>query len=342
MNTFATYSQRLVGLLAIGATLTVFAQAGPDSDNPPPPRGPRQGEPDGAFEKGRPTQPGQPGQPFGPNNMGGPQRGPGRGPRQGNDPFASNNRPPVVEPRVVVMNLGRLDAAGAEQMDADLNVMRVILQRVVEDVNGQRTVSAMGIPLSIHERIGRHEALFIEDYGVLFRLYVAFPLSPEAGVDDRTESRQRGSVWEQARREYLYQNGGVPGDIMADMTYEAGRNRRLQQSLVTALKHSANMRLLKPEDRLTISVSSVLGRRNMEPGQRPAREGAQEGNTGSQPKPMLRDEPGLRKEPFAIDTLVITTTKADVDALAEGKIDGAEFEKRVRVRGSWETTKATQ
>jgi len=329
---------RPLALAVLLAALTAAAQVDfpPDAQQGPPPPRP----PEGQFE------PRRPGQPFGPGPGGPDQRGPGgRGGRFG-DGGVGLNRPPVVEPRVVVLNLGALTEPQARDMDADLNVMRVILERTLDEFSGQRPLSAMGIPLTLSQRFGRHEAVFLDDYGVLFRLYVTFPLSPGAGVKGGPDARARGSVWEQARRELLNQPGGPGGEVMEEMIYDDGRVTRLKEVLIAALKHAANIRHLKPESRVTLSVTSVLGRRvpgAVEQPPRPPHPPGNEppgapGNDESQRPPP--NERNLPLEPLGIDTLVLSTTKADLDKVASGALGHEEFLRRLQVQGTWEGTAA--
>jgi hypothetical protein len=326
---------RSLALAAVVAALTATAQVDfpPDAQQGPPPPRP----PEGQFE------PRRPGQPFGPGPGWPDQRGPGgRGGRFG-DGGAGLNRPPMVESRVVVLNLGALTEPQTQDMDADLNVMRVILERTLDEFNGQRPLSAMGIPLTLNQRFGRHEAVFLDGYGVLFRLFVTFPLSPDAGAKAGPEARAKGTVWEQARRELLQQNGGSGGDATEEILYDEARVARLKEVLTGALKHAANIRHLKPDDRVTISVTSVLGRRipgALEQPPRPPRPPGNEppgapGNGESQ-RPPPPNERNLPMEPLGIDTLVLSTTKAELGRLAGGALNQEEFLRKLQVKGTWE------
>lgn len=241
-----------------------------------------------------------------------------------NEPFPGT-RPPVVEPRVIVMNLGRLDAAEANRMDADLNVMLTILEKELDDLNGTRPMSAMGIPVSLQNRVGRHVALFLEDYGVLFRLFVAFPLSKDAGAIPPGQGRERGTVWEQTRRDLYRQND--PSNPQTEMVYNEDRMKELRRALIATLKQSVNIRSLKPQDHVSVTVTSALGRR-LESAHNAPGEGA--------PDPLSRVERGLLAESVGIDTLVISALLEDVMAVAKGKITDEEFASRIKVRGSWE------
>lgn len=284
------------------------------------PRGPGPGRPgdQGGFQQG-PRGPGP-----GPNSGGMQQRGQFRRPDRMNEPFPGI-RPPVVEPRVIVMNLGRLDAAEANRMDADLNVMLTILEKELDDLNGTRPMSAMGIPVSLQNRVGRHVALFLEDYGVLFRLFVAFPLSKDAGAIQPGQGRERGTVWEQTRRDLYRQND--PSNPQSEMVYSEDRINELRRALIAALKQSVNIRSLKPQDHVSVTVTSAMGRRLQ-----PERKGGDEDILDA----FSRLERGLPLESVGIDTLVISASHEDVLAAANGKITDEEFASRVRIRGSWE------
>lgn len=322
-------------LMMLFTVLSAMAQDPPQPQRPPPP-----GESDAPQAPGRPPRP----QLF-PDGAG-PGRAPGRRGGPSSDDVAPFPRPPLFEPRVLVVGFDKMDATAAAEMDTDLNVMRIILERALDAVADRGPVSALGIPLSIRGGQGGAEAMYLEGYGAFFHLRAVFPLSPDAGAGEPRAGRPAGSVWEQTRREFLQRQSGAPLDAQDNPAYDAQRVQRLEGALAEALRHAGNIRRLRPEERITIVVTSILGRRagpfeGPGPGTRPPEAGL---DVRPEPPRTPRDgrpedardnrRPGL--PPLSIDTLALSVTKADVDALTRGELGEEAFQKKIRMNASWE------
>src|SRR6185503_12089922 len=96
----------------------------------------------------------------------------------------------------------------------------------------------------------------LEGFGPLFMVKVNFPVHAAAAADEgKAEEKQADSEWERARRT-LY---GVNEDtrwigVSSAVPYEAARVEALKKHLIPALKNASNMKGVKPDEYVNVSV----------------------------------------------------------------------------------------
>lgn len=198
----------------------------------------------------------------------------------------------------VIITTQETDATAAAEWKEDLQVMDKLLRDEVARAGGDDP-RAMGIRLTF---IGRSAPLYVEGGGVVFSTAVNFPLAPVGAGSGKKDDRPRdpASKWEQAKREIsgypMPPRLRVDGDeTTAPMVFEQAKLDQLVTALAKAMTEAANMRHLKENEAVFVTV-----------------QGSDEGG--------------------APVRLTLRAAKADVDAAAGGKLSPEEFAKRVTRR----------
>jgi hypothetical protein len=168
-------------------------------------------------------------------------------------------------------------------------------------------------------------AMYVQGYGALFMRTVDFPLSapPQTEEQEETEEEDADPVWEQMKREMFSpqetarQTPGRQGE-----EYDARKVKNLKSTLIKALVHAANIRGLKTDESVTITViskssqSAPLVTRLFSSGERR----------------IIATAPGGKKAGSMSPTvLTIRAKKSYIDALAQKQIDFDKFEEKIQL-----------
>jgi hypothetical protein len=214
-----------------------------------------------------------------------------------------------------------IESEDLDNLQEDMSVMAHILEKAVDEKRRAPGFTAMGIDVFFAPGAGSHRNLFLEGYGALFTISVGFPLLPPATKAEPKET-PRDSTWEQARQE-LY--GGHPERAVeptAFVEYNEESVRRLKDALLEALKNASNIRRLKPEDSVVVSV---LG--GPAPAERPGKSGSRRASVAGGGQSASPDSGDIQMQRTI---LTISVKKQDVDACAEGKLSLEEFRQKAR------------
>lgn len=203
------------------------------------------------------------------------------------------------------------------QFEEDLMIMTHLLEKTVEGKFGKshRNNTALGIDLYFKPGANPVRCLYLEDYGAVFTLNVAFPLLPPPKGDPETPRPSTNSAWEQARRE-LYGSRENRSETAPAENYDQDQVDNLKDALLESMKNASNIRGLKPDDNITIAVTG--GR--VASWSKPA---VKQGNVFAFPT----SGPG---QPAGSSTLTLRVRKSDVDAFARNKLSLEEFRKKAR------------
>ena len=160
------------------------------------------------------------------------------------------------------------------------------------------------------------EAIYVEGFGSLFLINVDFPLSPPQVEADKPED-SRDKVWATAKDEIRNPTSGrrrKQDDQKKE--YDAEQVDDLQRTLIKTLKHAANIRGLKAEESVTITVR------------------------GSEiTVPLAKDESPLAAEYRRMTGeltavqptfLTIRAKKPDIDSFAKDELDYDQFRQRIQ------------
>ncbi|OHB59291.1 MAG: hypothetical protein A2167_05670 [Planctomycetes bacterium RBG_13_46_10] len=182
------------------------------------------------------------------------------------------------------------------------------------------------------------ETMYLQGYGSLFLRKVDFPLSPTQQVQEEEKKTQKEDVdpvWEQIRRDmYEPQEERGRREERPEEKYDAEKVENLKANLIKALKHAANIRNLKPDESVILTVtgsgdsskaktvvSRVIVQRRDRGTERQDRR-----STGIV-TPYLQNESGLS----STATIIIRAKRVDIDAFAKGELDLEKFRQRVQI-----------
>jgi hypothetical protein len=161
------------------------------------------------------------------------------------------------------------------------------------------------------------EALYLGDYGVVFLMSVDFPLSapPKATVQKKT-NKETDEVWAQTKQE-IYNPVEIRRKTKKvsspSQKYDAEKVENLKTTLLKALKHVANIRNLKPDDSVILTVNS------------PGAAMAPYRLTGED----YTSNKAVKTDFDTPAALSIRAVKSDVDAYSKGDLELHEFRKKV-------------
>jgi len=164
----------------------------------------------------------------------------------------------------VIIQFSQSDPRSVDTLQEDLNVMSLLLQKKIEQTFGENSPTyRMGIPLLLQPGQRGIESLFLDGFGAVFTLNVNFPLVPPPASKAKERDSTTGSDdWDRARKE-LY--GARETEEQMNpygpnaLPYDAGQVDALKRALLDSLRNAANIRGLKPEDWVVVSVFGTEG-----------------------------------------------------------------------------------
>jgi len=107
-------------------------------------------------------------------------------------------------------------------------------------------------------------AMYIQGYGALFLMKVDFLLSPppEVPEEKETEEEDTDPLWTQMRQEIYAPEEADRGRRTGERPeekYDAEQVEELKETLIKTLKHAANIRNLKPDESVILTVIGKAG-----------------------------------------------------------------------------------
>jgi hypothetical protein len=274
--------------------------------------------------------------------------------------------------KVLVIPAEEVNAKEFAETIEDMHVMSHILD---EQFKEARRIQGMFTDFgAFFGRDSRNtEATYLQGYGVLFLMEVNFafspPPKPQAQEPEET-TEAVDSTWQKARRQVL-SPGTSPGMDEEDSAndYDSQMVEELKKELVQALKHASNIRNVKPDEWIILTV--IGGQRqfgagfggvlpmggSMSRSQSSTRGGASAGGMGGYSSSsgyttssyggaggimyggmegytggMYGEMAPPNKTAFSSSTvLTIRAKKSDVDDFAKGALDFDQFQKKVTI-----------
>ncbi|MFC1760687.1 hypothetical protein ACFL6U_01240 [Planctomycetota bacterium] len=273
---------------------------------------------------------------------------------------AKQSSAPMVdhkESNIMVIPTAKVSPEEFSAISKDMRVMLHILKRELKK-NRSEAHSQSFVFTDFGGFFDSHtspfEAMYIQDYGVLFFLKADFVVSPtdheeEDVPEDSTQSVD--SVWQEAKQELFFQ-GRQPRRRSSSQPQPTATE--LADQLIPLLKHAVNLSHLEPQQILIVTVlpksRNVIGspsQVNLPGGYGglmlpqttngiTMQTGRGGGNYGSYTTPSGNTFSGIGtraswQQAPAASTLTIHAHKKDIDAYADGKITAEEFHERVTV-----------
>jgi len=241
----------------------------------------------------------------------------------------------------LILQFTGADPNAMSHMEEDLSVMTRLTEKSLERSLGEHSPAyKMGIPMLVTSSGRSVRAMYLDGFGAVFMIKVNFPLlAPPAAEEKKPERTSEDSEWERTRKELL----GIPEPrdrLMttgADVPYDAALVEALKKALLETLKNASNIRGLKAEEFICVTV---FGSPNVTFEKWPPRAAPVQPRTTTPARAAARSDakavqnvPG-RPVPYSSQpagqgtVLTVRVKKSDVDAFANGKLDFKAFEKR--------------
>jgi hypothetical protein len=239
-------------------------------------------------------------------------------------------------------------------INEDMNVMSRIFEKNLE----QERVTTVGSNIFIPGRRERYGALlgssrgqiqsmYLQGFGALFLLKVDFPLSPPPDVQEEqqqeTQKAEEGDpVWQEMRQQ-MYEPEKVDRRRRTDRSeskYDAEKVENLKTTLIKALKHAVNIRSLKPDESVILTVvgkgestGKTIAAARMIQGENQIVI-VEKDAYGTKTQKVVPGDSLDVLEDMGLSSpavLVIRTKKSDIDEFSKGNIDFENFRQRVQL-----------
>jgi len=220
----------------------------------------------------------------------------------------------------------------------DMNVMCRIFDKKLADsqlIPGQFLSSSMRLSMALSQGGRSIEAMYIQGYGALFFTKIDFPLSPPPRAQEEKQTKEEvvDPVWEQMKRE-MYTPRDAAGrstDDRPEEKYDPEKVKELKETLIKTLKHATNIRGLKPDESVILSVTGSAVSTNVVI---QAISGTNNFIVFDKDENITRVyKDGLPDElAYSSPTvLVIRAKKSDIDAFANGTLSFDQFSQKTQL-----------
>lgn len=234
--------------------------------------------------------------------------------------------------RVLVIPTAETEPQDLVTMMEDMTVMCRIFDKRLEQsnlVSGRFTTgSRLILPRPFSWGSRSTGAMYIQGYGALFLTRVDFLLSPppEAPEEKETEEEDVDPVWEQMKQE-MYE----PEDVSRrrrtgerpEEKYDAEKVEELKETLIKALKHATNIRGLKPDESVILTVTGKAGQSG------PFVTGVYK--SGDSKYITTTGSAGAGSGSLSPTVLTIRAKKSDIDDFAEDKLSFEKFSEKTQL-----------
>ncbi len=227
---------------------------------------------------------------------------------------------------VLVIPAAQMKLEDLATITEDMNVMSRIFDTKLSQARLTTRGSWPGFdPLAALGRSsGAIEAIYLEGYGALFLMKVNVLLSPppETQQEKETEEEDTDPLWTQMRQEmYAPQENRRRRTDRPEEKYDAEKVEDLKETLIKTLKHAANIRALKPDESVILTVIGKAG----QPATSAIERLYDEGHSIH-----ILTNALVTKGVFSLPTvLTIRAKKADIDAFANGTLIFNQFSQKI-------------
>ncbi len=194
----------------------------------------------------------------------------------------------------------------------------------------------LSIPFSSDSRSTGAGAMYVQGYGALFMTKVDFLLSPppKAQEEKKTEEEDTDPLWTETKQE-IYAPEEVSRrsrtDDRSEEKYDAEKVENLKTTLIKALKHAANIRAVKSDESVILTVT---GKGSQSAGVTIQAIGRGEILVEDKYNKTVSivEAPSLSDIGFSSPTvLVIRAKKSDIETFAKGQYDFDQFRQRTQL-----------
>ncbi len=253
---------------------------------------------------------------------------------------------------VLVIPSAEIQAEDVAAIAEDMNIMSRIFVRNLEEARiatarGGFFASSRDPLVALLGGGSSIESMYLQGSGALFLMKADFPLSPPPQVEEEKQTEQKTEtdpVWEEMRRDiYEPQEAARDSQKAPEEKYDAEKVETLKATLIKALKHAANIRALKSDESVIITVTGggrssaaravrvSSPRRTSSSSQRSEVIVEEKDRAGTAPAKIVA-APSSGQTTYSSPTvLVIRAKKADIDQFAKGALDAEQFRQHVQV-----------
>jgi hypothetical protein len=218
-----------------------------------------------------------------------------------------------------------------DEMGEDLNILGFILHRNLQKALGeQRPDYKLGVPMLLQPGDRLIHASQIEGFGALLNLRVRFPLAAPPAATATSKPAEGPSEWEKAKRDLYGGNSTTTVDSRwAENSYhraepyDANVVEILKKQVRESLKSAANLRHVKPEEWIVVTIT---GSPNV-----PATQLGTADATGGLGSSSVQPGGAVSLSSGRATIMTIRVKKSTAEALAAKTISPAEFESKVEV-----------
>jgi len=234
---------------------------------------------------------------------------------------------------VIVVPAGQMNLDELTAATEDMTVMTRIFQTALGQ-SGRTTGMAFiyGAPFGTPGA----QSIYLQGYGALFMTKVDLPLSPgpeATEAPDKSAASDIDPVWQQTRQEIFAPETaglGTKRDEEA-VQYSKEKVEELKTNVIKALKHAANIRNLKPEESVVVTITG-RGVANVETIRTLPETGQVVVVQGGETRVftgLSSDE--LLTQMSVPTVLTIRAKRADIEAFAKGDLDLESFRNKVQI-----------
>jgi hypothetical protein len=158
--------------------------------------------------------------------------------------------------KVLVIPATNIEAENLVAITEDLQVMSHIF-----DERFKEPQEIQGVFVDFGDIFGRDrrstEAIYMQGYGVLFLMEVNFTFSPEPEPHEQEVKETEEYVdpdWQRAKRKLFSPQSFGGRDLVPEEQYNAQQIDQIKTELIRTLKHTANIRNIKPDEWIILTV----------------------------------------------------------------------------------------
>lgn len=232
---------------------------------------------------------------------------------------------------VLVIPTSEMKAEDLVTIVEDMTVMSRIIDRQLGQEQSHRQWFTRDF---LWQNRGMADNMYLQGYGTLFLKKVDFPLSPGPMVREEeketTKEEDVDPVWDETRKEiYEPQEQRRRRPEREEEKYDAEKVENLKTNLIKSLKHATNIRNLRPDESVILTVtgsgdsSKTLGIAIPGTGQVFVRQ------KGAKSIGVVTPTLPTGLEISSPTVLIIRAKKSDIDSFAKGDLDLDRFRERV-------------
>jgi hypothetical protein len=233
---------------------------------------------------------------------------------------SKNSRGDSIPP--VIIRFTETDAKANADLEQDLYVMARVLSRMLERADNDHIEYKMKVPMLLTGAGKSVRPMYIEGTGPLFMVKVNFPLMSAPKTPVKAVKQTPDSEWNEAERD-LYGAGTVDSgdDDGGNANYNEDQVEMLKREIITALKNAANIRGLKADEFVNVTVFGQSVPRSRATSSRGDGKDIQLGLVSGSVYESGSGGKGT--------VLSLRARKADIDAFSSGKLEYDSFKTKV-------------